>query len=389
MCVCGIFLPMAQASTQSKTPTQPKTKIKRIGLLTGGGDCPGLNAVIRAITKTAIYEHGVRVFGIEDGFLGLIENRVGELTSMHVSGILAIGGTILGTNNRTSPTHYYTGKDANGKPRIVDATKQCLDTVKANQLDAIMVVGGDGTMACAATLVKNGINCIGIPKTIDNDILGTDITFGFTTAYTTATLSLDRLHSTAASHHRVMVCEVMGRNAGWIALHAGVASGSDVILVPEIPFDIQSVCRFVQARMDRSRGFSIVCCAEGAHPIGGDQVVAVHDPTRPEPVRLGGIGEQVADQIATLTDIETRTTVLGHVIRGGPPVSADRILATHFGYHAMNLLMNGASNRMVVMRDGKLGDEDLMTAASGQQLIPLDHPLIAAARAVRTSFGDE
>jgi 6-phosphofructokinase 1 len=380
---------MAQASTQSKTPTQPKTKIKRIGLLTGGGDCPGLNAVIRAVTKTAIYEHGVRVFGIEDGFQGLIENRVGELTSMHVSGILATGGTILGTNNRISPTHYYTGKDADGKPRIIDATKQCLDTVKANQLDALMIVGGDGTMACAATLVKNGINCIGIPKTIDNDILGTDITFGFTTAYTTATLSLDRLHSTAASHHRVMVCEVMGRNAGWIALHAGVASGSDVILVPEIPFDIQSVCRFVQARMDRSRGFSIVCCAEGAHPIGGDQVVALHDPTSPEPVRLGGIGEQVADQIAKLTDIETRTTVLGHVIRGGPPVSADRILATHFGYHAMNLLMHGASNRMVVMRDGKLGDEDLMTAASGQQLIQLDHPLIAAARAVRTSFGDE
>lgn len=387
--VCGILCTMAQVNTQSRSTSTPKTAIRRIGLLTGGGDCPGLNAVIRAITKTAIYEHGLRVFGIEDGFLGLIENRIGELTSMHVSGILATGGTILGTNNRTSPTHYYTGKDADGNPRIVDATDRCLETIRANKLDAVMVVGGDGTMACAATLVKNGVNCIGVPKTIDNDILGTDITFGFTTAYTTATLSLDRLHSTAASHHRVMVCEVMGRNAGWIALHAGVASGSDVILVPEIPFDIQNVCRFVQSRMDRSRGFSIVCCAEGAKPVGGEQVVAVHDPTRPEPVRLGGIGEIVADQIQNITEIETRTTVLGHVIRGGPPVSADRILATHFGYHAMKLLMAGKTNRMVVMRNGQLGDEDLMIAASGQNLIPLDHPLIAAARAVRTNFGDD
>lgn len=380
---------MSRMKIQPSPPKTAKTTIDRIGLLTGGGDCPGLNAVIRAITKTAIYQHGLRVFGIEDGFLGLVENRVGELTSMHVSGILATGGTILGTNNRTNPTHYYVGKDDGGKPRFIDATARCLETIRAHQLDAVMIVGGDGTMTCAAPLMDAGVNCIGIPKTIDNDILGTDITFGFTTAYTTATMSLDRLHSTAASHHRVMVCEVMGRNAGWIALHAGAASGSDVILIPEIPFDINSCCRFVQSRMDRSRGFSIVCCAEGAHPVGGEKIVAVHDPTRPEPVRLGGIGEKVAEQIAELTGIETRTTVLGHVIRGGPPVAADRILATNFGYHAMNLLMSGARNRMVVMREGRLGDVALMSAAAGQRLVPLDSPLIAAARAVRTCFGDE
>jgi len=358
-------------------------------LQTQRGDCPGINAVIRAITKTAIYEHGIRVFGIEDGFLGLLENRVGELTSMHVSGILATGGTILGTNNRTNPKRHYVGTDDQGEPKFVDATDQCIETIEQHKLDAVMVVGGDGTMACAAALVEKGVNCIGVPKTIDNDIFGTDITFGFTTAYTTATLSLDRLHSTAASHHRVMVCEVMGRNAGWIALHAGVASGSDVILIPEIPFDIETICQFVQSRSDRWRGFSIVCCAEGAKPVGGTQVAAKVDPTRPEPVRLGGIGEQVADEIAERTGIETRTTVLGHVIRGGPPVAADRVLATHFGHHAMRLLMNDAENRMVVMRDGQLGDVDLNTAAGNQRLVPQDHPLIDAARAVRTYFGDE
>ncbi len=364
------------------------TTIRRIGVLTGGGDCPGLNAVIRAVTKSAIYRHDVRVFGIEDGFLGLIEDRMGELTSLHVSGILTRGGTILGTNNRANPGRYYAGDDAEGRPRFVDATDRCLATIARHDLDAIIVIGGDGTMSCAAPLVERGVNCVGVPKTIDNDIVGTDITFGFTTAFTTATLSLDRLHSTAASHHRVMVCELMGRNAGWLALHAGVASGSDVILLPEIPYDIDLVCTFVQGRTHRGRGFSIVACAEGAHPAEGEQVVARRDPTRPEPVQLGGIGHVVAAQIAEATGIETRTTVLGHVQRGGPPVAADRVLATRLGFRALELMMDGARNRMVVMRRGAITDIDLMETVGRQRLVPPDHPLVDVARGVRTCFGD-
>jgi len=364
-------------------------RIERIGLLTGGGDCPGLNAVIRAVTKTAIYQYGLRVFGIEDGFLGLIENRISELTSMHVSGILARGGTILGSNNRISPTHYPTGHDDAGAPRIVDATPQCLANIERHRLDAIIVVGGDGTMSCAAPLVEKGVNCIGVPKTIDNDIVGTDITFGFLTAAATATDALDRLHSTAMSHHRVMVCEVMGRNAGWIALHAGVASGADVILIPEIPFDMDVVCEFVLSRMHRGRGFSIVACAEGAKFKGGKATIKKIDPSKPDPILLGGIGAVVSEEIGERTGIETRTTVLGYTQRGGPPVARDRVLATQFGHHAMELLMSGAMGRMVGRSGGELCDVDLRCAANKQRTVPMDDPLIAAARAVRTCFGDE
>jgi ATP-dependent phosphofructokinase / diphosphate-dependent phosphofructokinase len=302
--------------------------IRRIGVLTGGGDCPGINAVLRAVTKTAILEHGIEVFGIEDGFQGLIENRIRRLTIPDVSGILTLGGTILGTNNRSNPLRYHVGDDEHGQPVFINALDQCLQTVQEHRLNAIIVIGGDGTMSCAAPLVEAGVNCIGVPKTIDNDIVGTEITFGFTTAVNTATMSLDRLHSTAASHHRVMVCELMGRNAGWLALHAGLASGSDVVLIPEIPFDIDKVCEFVEGRMTRRRGFSIVACAEGAAYKGGEQIVARHDARSPDPIRLGGIGERVADDIATRTGIETRTTVLGHVVRGGPPIAADRIIAS-------------------------------------------------------------
>ena len=358
-------------------------------MLTGGGDCPGINAVLRSVTKTAIYEHGVRVFGFEDGFQGLIEDRVGELTSLHVSGILTRGGTILGSNNRCNPQRHYVGDDENGDPVFNDVTDRCLATIDRHDLDALVVIGGDGTMSCTVPLVDAGITCIAVPKTIDNDIVGTDITFGFMSAAATATDALDRLHSTAASHHRVMVCEVMGRNAGWIALHAGLASGSDVILLPEIPFDINEICDFVKRRMHRRRGFSIVSCSEGARPRGGEQVVAKLDPTRPEPVRLGGIGERVANQIEELTGIETRTTVLGHMQRSGTPIPTDRVLATQFGHHAMELLMSGATGRMVAMQQNRLGDVDLRDAAVTQRVVPLDEPLIAAARAVRTCFGDQ
>jgi len=363
-------------------------KIERIGVLTGGGDCPGINAVLRAVTKTAIYRYGVRVFGIEDGFQGLIENRVGELFSLHVSGILTRGGTILGTNNKCNPQRVHVGDDGNGQPIFRDMTNKCLETIERHKLDALIVIGGDGTMSAASSLLEAGINCIGVPKTIDNDIVGTEITFGFLTASETATNNLDRLHSTAASHHRVMVCEVMGRNAGWLALHSGVASGSDVILIPEIPFDIEKVCDFVRSRTDRSRGFSIVCIAEGARTAKGEQVVARRDETSPDPVRLGGVGKVVADQIQDRTGIETRTTVLGHILRGGSPIGADRVLASQFGHHAITRLMDGAKARMVAMQGGTITDLDINTAVNKQRLVPHDDPLIDIARSVRTCFGD-
>jgi phosphofructokinase-like protein len=363
--------------------------IKRIGVLTGGGDCPGLNAVIRAVTKTAIWQHGIEVFGIEDGFQGLIEDRVRPLSARDASGILTRGGTILGSNNRCNPKRYCVRVDPVTGPVWENVTGQCVDTAKRHGLDAIIVIGGDGTMASAAPLVEAGVNIIGVPKTIDNDIVGTEITFGFLTAVNTATEALDKLHSTADSHHRVMVCEVMGRNAGWIALTAGVASGSDIILLPEIPFDLEHLAENIRFRMRKGGpGFAIVVAAEGARPREGKQVVDRVDPTSPDPIRLGGIGRWVADELAKRTGVETRSSALGHIQRGGGPIPADRILATHFGYHAIKTLMEGKQGRMVVRQGNVFGDVDLLHAAGKQRLVPPNHPLIEAARAIGTGFGD-
>jgi len=363
--------------------------IKRIGVLTGGGDCPGLNAVIRAVTKTAIWQHGIEVFGIEDGFQGLIEDRVRPLSARDASGILTRGGTILGSNNRCNPKRYCVRVDPVTGPVWENVTGQCVDTSKRHGLDAIIVIGGDGTMASAAPLVEAGVNIIGVPKTIDNDIVGTEITFGFLTAVNTATEALDKLHSTADSHHRVMVCEVMGRNAGWIALTAGVASGSDIILLPEIPFDLDHLAENIRFRMRKGGpGFAIVVAAEGARPREGKQVVDRVDPTSPDPIRLGGIGRWVADELAKRTGVETRSSALGHIQRGGGPIPADRILATHFGYHAIKTLMEGKQGRMVVRQGNVFGDVDLLFAAGKQRLVPPNHPRIEAARAIGTGFGD-
>jgi len=363
--------------------------IKRIGVLTGGGDCPGLNAVIRAVTKTAIWQHGIEVVGIEDGFQGLIEDRVRPLSARDASGILTRGGTILGSNNRCNPRRYCVRVDPATGPVWENVTGQCVDTARRHGIDAIIVIGGDGTMASAAPLVEAGVNIIGVPKTIDNDIVGTEITFGFLTAVNTATEALDKLHSTADSHHRVMVCEVMGRNAGWIALTAGVASGSDIILLPEIPFDLDHLAENIRFRMRKGGpGFAIIVAAEGARPREGQQIVDRVDPTSPDPIRLGGIGRWVADEIAARTGIETRSSALGHIQRGGGPIPADRILATHFGYHSIKILMEGKRGRMVVRQGNVFGDVDLLFAAGKQRLVPPHHPLIEAARAIGTGFGD-
>ena len=362
------------------------SNIQRIGVMTAGGDCPGLNAVIRAVTKTALNQHNLEVMGIEDGFLGLIQNRMRPLNNESVSNILTIGGTILGTNNKVSPSKYAV--KVKGEVEIRDVTDRCLEHIAQNNLDALVVIGGDGTMSIASDFVRLGINCIGVPKTIDNDLYGTDVTFGFATAVSVATEALDRVHTTAASHHRAMVVEVMGRNAGWIALHAGVASGSDVILIPEIPYNNDCVCEFVVDRSKRGKRFSIICISEGARAKGGKQVISRIDPTSPDPVRLGGIGQKLSNDIETATGIETRTITLGHVQRGGTPVAADRVLATEFGGKALELLVAGERSRLVVMKGRTVTHIPLEETEGKQRLIPLDHPLIRFARDVGTCFGD-
>lgn len=361
--------------------------IKRIGVLTGGGDCPGLNAVIRAVTKTAIFCYGLEVFGIEDGFMGLVQNQIHPLKTNDVSNILTLGGTILGTHNKCDPTHYPV-ENADGTTEFKNVTDRCMDHIKHHQLDAIIVIGGDGTMSGAANFVRLGVNCIGVPKTIDNDLEGTDVTFGFATACAVATDALDRIHTTAASHHRAMIVEVMGRNAGWLALHSGVASGADIILLPELPYDIDKVCDTVVGRSRHGKRFSILCVSEGTRPKGGELVVDHIDPNSPDPIRLGGVGKVVATDIEKRTGIETRTTVLGHVQRGGTPVPQDRVLATEFGHAALKTLMEGKESRLIVMKGRTVTDVDLLIAEGKQRIVQMDNPLLLAARDIGTAFGD-
>jgi 6-phosphofructokinase 1 len=380
--------------------------IQRIGILTGGGDCPGLNAVIRSVTREALFA-GLEVFGIEDGFLGLIEDRVRPLSHDNVSNILGQGGTILGTSNKANPVKFAVGQEPDGSPRFADVSDRCLRTLETRSIDALVVIGGDGSMACAHALAGRGgraARIIGVPKTIDNDIVGSDLTFGFLSAVDIATQAIDRVTTTAASHHRVMVVEVMGRNAGWIALYAGVASGSDVILIPEIPFHLDAVARAVKERIRIGRRHTIVCVAEGARvgpPTSGnsrgqEQVAWRIDPTSPDPVRLGGVSRVIAESVELLTGVESRWVVLGHTQRGGDPTPEDRLLGTLMGHHAMTLLRGRRFGHMVAIRGqlapSALSEVPLEVAAQGQRTIPVGahvHPLIDAARGVGTRFGDE
>jgi len=362
-------------------------KIKRIGILTGGGDCPGLNAAIRGIGKSALF-HGIEVIGIRDGYQGLIENRTHLLTMAELSGILTRGGTILGTNNRCSPEKYNTGDDEEGQPVYVNAVDKCLATIDEHHIEVLFVIGGDGTFTCTIPLVEAGLRCIGVPKTIDNDIVGTDLTIGFTTALRIGTMSLDRLHSTGDSHHRVMICELMGRNAGWLTLGSGLASGSDVILIPEIPFDYENICRFAEERRSGDSGFTIIACAEGARPINGKQVVSRRIDASPDPIRLGGIGQHIAFELEKRTEIETRTTTIGHIQRGGEPAATDRVVATTFATAAFELAMQGKFNVMVGLQEGHMKTQNILEAANKQRLVPTDHRFIRAARAMHTCFGD-
>jgi phosphofructokinase-like protein len=362
-------------------------KVKRIGVLTGGGDCPGLNAVIRAVTKTALFQYKLEVWGIEDGYLGLIRNRMRRLNRDDVSNILTAGGTILGTSNKADPTHFLTDKDEAGNPVYKDVTPRCIEHFAERKLDLLICIGGDGTMSGAANLAGRGIPCVGVPKTIDNDLMGTETTFGFQTAVQIATEALDRIHTTASSHHRVMLVETMGRNAGWLALHSGVASGADIILLPEIPFDIDKVSGVCEDRSGHGKAFTIIAVSEGAKPVGGDVVVSQVVKDSPDPIRLGGVSQVVAEKIAAKTGLETRTTILGHVQRGGTPCAYDRVLATMFGHTALELAVQGQWNRMVAMQHGRILSVPVAEVAHRQRQVPMDHPLVLAARAVGTSLG--
>lgn len=361
--------------------------VKRIGILTGGGDCPGLNAVIRAVVNNAYRNYNVEVFGIRDGFGGLINKKVQKLELKDVSGILPRGGTILGTSNRDNPFEYPL-PDEKGEMVFQDVSDQVKKTVEYNDLDVIITVGGDGTQFMANRLYEeHGIPIIGVPKTIDNDIDGTDVTFGFDTALSIATSSIDKLHSTAEAHHRIMVIEVMGRYAGWIALEAGLAGGGDVILIPEIPFTMEKIAEKIDERSKRGKRFSLVVVAEGAKEKGGDVIVArqVADPH--DPVRLGGISNYVGNKIEDLTGIETRYTILGHVQRGGSPSPFDRILATRFGYHAVEAAMKGQFGSLVGLRGQHIVTTPIKEAIAEPRRVKPDCELVKTACAVGTSFG--
>ncbi len=360
-------------------------KLKRIGILTGGGDCPGLNAVIRAVAKPAMAA-GLEVVGIADGYLGLIENRLHTMTVNEVSGILTQGGTILGSCNKANPAKYAIRVGDKWETR--DVRQQVVEHYQQAGLDAMVVIGGDGTMCGAADLITRGINIIGVPKTIDNDLWATEVTFGHDSAVATAVDALDKVHTTASSHHRVMVVELMGRYAGWIALHAGLASGSDVILMPEIPFDLEKVADKCIGRRSVGKGFTIIAVGEGAKPLGGELIIDHIVEDSPDPIRLGGVGKFVADKIEEMTDLDSRAIVLGHVQRGGTPTAYDRILATRFGHHAFELLASGATNRMVVSHEAKIESVPISEVAGKVRTVPLDCPTLAAARSLSTSFGD-
>jgi 6-phosphofructokinase 1 len=361
------------------------TSIERIGILTGGGDCPGLNAVIRAVAKAAM-SGGIEVVGIEDGYLGLIENRLRQLSFNDVSNILTLGGTILGSCNKADPSSYAVRDGDKWVNR--DVRDQVVHHCREARLDALVVIGGDGTMTGAHQLIERGLKIVGVPKTIDNDLWATDITFGHDTAVDTATDALDKVHTTASSHHRVLVVEIMGRYAGWLALHSGVASGSDIILIPEIPFTLEKVIEKCQQRSRKGKRFTIIAAGEGAAPKGGSRVVDRTDPTSPDPIRLGGIGRFVADAIEKQSGLEARSMVLGHVQRGGTPSSRDRVLATRFGFHAFELLTAGRFGELVVEQRGAITSVPIAEVAGKVRTVPVDHDTVRAARAVGTSFGD-
>jgi ATP-dependent phosphofructokinase / diphosphate-dependent phosphofructokinase len=360
--------------------------IRTIGICTGGGDCPGLNAVIRGATRSAIMQHGWRVIGIRDGFDGLIwPERTFELRLETVSGILPRGGTILGTTNRGNPFEYKF--EEGGKSEVRDVSDQVVTNARRMGIDAVIVVGGDGTQGIGLKLYKKGLPVVGVPKTIDNDLEATDFTFGFDTAVHVVTEAIDRLFSTAESHHRIMVVEVMGREAGWIALHGGIAGGAHVILVPEIPFSMKAVCDFIEQREWAGKKFTIVCVAEGIS-IPDDLKASFEAEKRAYP-RAGAVGNLVGDALGQCLSKDVRVTVLGHVQRGGSPSPFDRVLSTRFGVGAVQLIADRKFGHMVALRGGTVADVSIEEACGKNKLVDPTSELVRVAKATGICFGDE
>jgi phosphofructokinase-like protein len=348
-----------------------------VGVLTGGGDCPGLNAVLRAVTLPLVTA-GLRVSGVERGFAGLVEDRVRPLDARAVAGLLAVGGTILGTHNRADPFHW--GDDGH------DASARALDTLRRRGIDALVAIGGDGTMTIARRFEALGVPVLGVPKTIDNDIVGNDRSFGFDSAVAVVSDALDRLATTARSHGRVMIVETMGRDAGWIALEGGLAGGADVILLPEQPFDVDAVAAVCRARA-ADPGWTLVAVAEGAHPAGGPRVWQADGEGASTPGRLGGIGHWLQDALQPRLDAEVRVTLLGHLQRGGSPTAFDRVLSTRFGVEAALRVRAGRFGVMVALQGRDVVDVALADVAGRTRPVPAGHPLWEAARATGVAFG--
>lgn len=364
---------------------------RRIGVLTGGGDAPGLNAAIRAVVKTAILRYGWTVVGFEDGYEGAILGRFRLLDLDTVRGLLVRGGTILGASNRANPFHFQHLELGDQEPR--DHSKTLLETMERLAIQGLIVIGGEGSLSIAYQIEQLGLPIVGIPKTIDNDVRGTIQTIGFDTAVTTAAEALDRLHTTAESHHRVMLVELMGRDAGWIALYAGVASGADAILIPELPFSLERLVEVIRHRQAHGRHFTIIAVAEGARPIDGEPVFEQIGPL-PYQRKYGGLSLALQAQLTKLLPNEVRAVILGHLQRGGTPTPTDRNLATALGTAAVETLAEGEHGVMVALRGHPSGHPcwgivrvPLAEVARGPRLVPPDHPLLAAARDIGISFG--
>lgn len=360
---------------------------KKIAISTGGGDAPGLNAVIRAATLTAINVYGWQVVGIHNGFDGLLEGEESiplDVNTCH--GILGAGGTMLGAANRGNPFKRPVGQQPDGTIIYEDQSDLVIQHIRDQEIDALIMAGGDGTMAIAHELLAKGVKVVGVPKTIDNDLRATDRTFGFDTALNIVVEALDRLRTTAESHHRVMLLEVMGRNAGWIALHAGMAGGADVILIPEIPFDMDAVCQKIDEVRLHKRLHSLIVVAEGAAPLGGEQVFYIKG-TDQEEGRLGGIAHMVGKEISHRIQVETRVTVLGHIQRGGTPTVMDRWLGTRFGANAVHLVAQEKWGYMVAIRGNDIIEVPIAEAIANLNLVDPDSEPIRTARGLGISFG--
>ena len=357
--------------------------------MTGGGDCPGLNAVIRAVTKTAIMKYGLEVVGIKHGYRGLYlgGNQFVKLTLDNVTGIISKGGTMLYSSNKDN-LFDYTYTDENGVEQHGDVSDVGVKNLQDAGIDALIVIGGDGTLTSGRDFSRKGVKVIGVPKTIDNDLASTDTTFGFDTAVSVATDAIDRLRTTAESHSRIIVVEAMGRYAGWIALGAGIAGGCDAILIPEIPYDINKVAETIKENQARGKNFAIVMVAEGAKPLGGDVVVSKVVENSPDPIRLGGIGNVVASQLEEMVGLEARATILGHVQRGGSPTANDRILSTRYGTFAVELLMQGKFGNMVTLKGNQMSCESLENVIGANKAVNPHGEWVNTARSIGVSFGE-